>query len=137
MLDTSYHRRRVARQMQDPVYRAAYEQATLVPDLKRAVGVQGPSGVQDRPTRPVLDANGPQGPNGVQGDRSLCEIQTADHRSLMIASETAALWAQTQAFIVAGDIEGLAAAMRRDAEGLAEELAARTHSAEALDESKI
>jgi hypothetical protein len=94
MLDPSYHRRRVARQMQDPVYRAAYEQAAQ-------------------------------------------EIRTANHQAMMTDPETAALWAQTQGLIADGDIEGLASAMRRDAEGLAEELAARAQQSELLDESEI
>jgi hypothetical protein len=79
--------------MQDPLYRAAYEQATH-------------------------------------------EIQIAKAHSLMTDPETAALWAQTQALMAAGDIVGLADAMRRDAEGLADELATRTRHPEPLDEAE-
>jgi hypothetical protein len=93
MLDPTYHRRRVARQMQDPIYRAAYEQAAR-------------------------------------------EIQTTDGRAAMTDPEAAALWAQTQALLAAGDIAGLAAAMCADAEGLADELAARTRGDAPLDKSE-
>jgi hypothetical protein len=79
--------------MQDPVYRADYEQATHEIRIAKA-------------TSPIADP------------------------------ETAALWAQTQTLIAAGDIEGLAAAMRRDVEDLAKELAARTQRSKPLDESE-